>query len=65
MPVARPADLVLLELYAGGPQDAWDIHRLLDLDGEIAAEVDQRLSALPEDCARLWHRLLAERTGMR
>src|SRR5438552_7153180 len=27
--VARAADLILLKLYAGGPQDAWDIEQLL------------------------------------
>ena len=29
LPVVRAADLILLKLYAGGPQDAWDIQQLL------------------------------------
>ena len=29
VPVARRADLILLTLYTGGPQDAWDIEQLL------------------------------------
>ncbi len=61
--VVRAADLVLLKLYAGGPQDAWDIDQLLDLDRDIAAEVEARLEDLPEDCARMWLRIVTE--GMR
>jgi hypothetical protein len=60
LPVVRAADLLLLKLYAGGPQDAWDIDQLLDLDGGMAAEVEERLGALPEDCTRLWRRILSE-----
>jgi hypothetical protein len=63
LPVVRPSDLVLLKLFAGGPQDAWDIHRLLDLESGIAAEVEPSLPGLPEDCARLWRHLLAERAA--
>ncbi len=29
VPVVRAVDLILLKLYAGGPQDAWDIQQLL------------------------------------
>jgi hypothetical protein len=59
--VARPADLVLLKLYAGGSQDRWDIEQVLALpDGaEIGQEVERRLAALPARCAALWNRLRA------
>jgi hypothetical protein len=56
VPVAQAADLALLKLFAGGPQDLWDIAQLLSGDdaGAIAADVEGRLSSLPADCARLW-----------
>jgi hypothetical protein len=56
VPVAQAADLVLLKLFAGGPQDLWDIAQLLGGDERrtIARDVEARLSALPADCARLW-----------
>ena len=64
VPVARPADLVLLKLYAGGPQDAWDIAQLLDLpDGHaLIEEVERRLPDLPPECRPLWARIRATET---
>jgi len=60
VPVATPADLVLLKLYAGGPQDAWDILQLLEAVDRAAlvAEVEAEVAALPEDSRRLWARLV-------
>ena len=60
VPVATPADLVLLKLYAGGPQDAWDILQLLEAVDRAAlvAEVEAALPDLPEDSRRLWARLV-------
>lgn len=58
-PVIAAADLVLLKLYAGGPQDAWDIQQLLavsDRDGLIG-EVERDLADLPSGSAELWRRL--------
>lgn len=63
LPVARAADLVLLKLYAGGPQDAWDIDRLLDRHPSVVAEVESRLAELSADCVPLWRRILADRAG--
>jgi hypothetical protein len=59
--VAQVADLVLLKLYAGGPQDAWDIHQLLAVEDrvELVAAVDRELYELPEECQALWRRVLA------
>lgn len=61
VPVARPADLILLKLYAGGPQDAWDVQQLLAAGDQTALgrEVEDRLAALPPASARLWQRIRA------
>ena len=63
VPAVTAADLVLLKLYAGGPQDAWDIDQLLDAEHSLASEVETRLAALPADCAALWRRILEQRSG--
>ena len=60
LPVPRAADLILLKLYAGGAQDAWDIAQLLageDLE-PLIAEVEVRLDDLPADARLLWSRIL-------
>jgi len=61
--VVEAVDLVLLKLFAGGPQDAWDLDQLLDVDEAIAPQVEARLPDLPEDCRGLWARILAQRVG--
>jgi hypothetical protein len=55
-PVVEPRDLVLLKLYAGGPQDLWDVRQLLALPNapELAAEVEADLVGLPRELARRW-----------
>lgn len=63
VPVARPAGLVLLKLYAGGPKDAWDIRALLevlDRAADVEAEVERVVLRLPADSGRLWSRLRGE-----
>jgi hypothetical protein len=62
-PVAGVADLILLKLYAAGPQDAWDIVQLLEVADRAAlvAEVEAGLPALPEDARRLWARVVESR----
>ncbi len=59
VPVAGRADLILLKLYAGGPQDAWDIAQLLagGAHPTIVSEVEGRLQHLPSDCRILWQRI--------
>ncbi len=59
VPVAAPADLILLKLYAGGPQDAWDIEQLLGGPerAAVTAEVEAVLDALPAEGRRLWARI--------
>lgn len=64
LPVARLADLILLKLFAGGPQDAWDIGRLLESSSSsssVVAEVESHISELPSDAQELWSRIRAER----
>jgi hypothetical protein len=65
LPVATAPDLVLLKLYAGGPQDAWDIDQLLDVDASIAAAVEQQIDALPRDAGELWRRIRELRSERR
>jgi hypothetical protein len=60
VPVVQARDLVLLKLYAGGPQDAWDIQRLLAASESNAAlreEVDADVGVLPRRCIDLWKQL--------
>jgi predicted nucleotidyltransferase len=60
--LVQAADLVLLKLYAGGPQDAADV-RLILLAGDrdaIRVEVDARVTALPPESVALWRSIVAE-----
>jgi hypothetical protein len=59
--VATVADLVLLKLYAAGPQDRWDIQQLLTLGDrpELEQTVGDLLLGLPEASQRLWQELTA------
>lgn len=59
VPVVTIADLVVLKLYAGGSQDAWDIEQLLAAGDEdlIRAAVDPIVAELPLDARTLWNRL--------
>jgi predicted nucleotidyltransferase len=59
VPIVRRADLVLLKLYAGGPQDASDIRQLLDFPDRAAtiATIDGAIGQLPGDAQALWRRL--------
>lgn len=60
LPVIGPADLILLKLYAGGLQDAWDVQQLLEgPDREaLIAEVESRLPDLSKEAHVLWRRIL-------
>ena len=62
--VARPAGLVLLKLYAGGPKDAWDVRSLLESHeraDDIKSEVRRSVSRLPAECGKLWKRILEDK----
>jgi hypothetical protein len=58
LPVVKPADLILLKLYAGGSQDRWDIEQLLALHSPGLVEaVDERIGVLPAQSRALWDAL--------
>lgn len=60
LPVVAAADLVLLKLFAAGPQDAWDLEQLLaGADASVAEEVERHLGGLPQESRDLWRRLSA------
>ncbi len=62
VPVARASDLILLKLYAGGSQDAWDIEQLLatdERDGLVAA-VNAEIGLLPHHAQQRWQRILGD-----
>ena len=60
--VVRAADLVLLKLYAGGLQDAWDVQQLLarPLREDLVREVESRLAELPARSGNLWKKILQD-----
>ena len=56
------ADLILLKLYAGGPQNLLDARLLLaaattDSTSRIRGDVENRLTALPAQARVLWESL--------
>jgi hypothetical protein len=62
VPVVDAVGLVLLKLYAGGPQDRWDIEQVLALAADrekLQTDLDERVADLPSRCRRLWNRILA------
>jgi len=65
LPILRAADLILLKLYAGGPQDRWDIAQLLAAGdhGALVEEVELRLPDLPSEASALWKSLRSAAPG--
>jgi predicted nucleotidyltransferase len=65
LPVARLDDLILLKLYAGGPQDAWDIAELLAAAGDpqVVQQVEERIDQLPREARALWARIVGTSTA--
>lgn len=61
IPVPRASDLILLKLFAGGPQDLADVRALLEGPDreQIVAEVRTHLPALPEECSRSFEEQVA------
>jgi hypothetical protein len=58
LPVVALSDLVLLKLFAAGPQDAWDLEQLLSgAEASVAEEVERRIDGLPRESRELWRRL--------
>jgi hypothetical protein len=59
LPAVTRADLVLLKLFAGGPQDLLDIEFLLAADtGGLKTEVEQRLEGRRGVLVETWKRVL-------
>lgn len=59
LPVVDRADLVLLKLFAGGPQDLLDINLLLTAHaGELRATVVARLREAPRAVGTRWRELV-------
>ena len=63
VPVASVPDLVLLKLYAGGPQDLWDIEQLLAAGDRatLVAQIETAIGVLPAEAQRLWARIVRPR----
>jgi hypothetical protein len=61
IPVVTAPHLILLKLYAGGPQDAWDIQQLLATEEgpRLVEEVERDLPRLPPEPRAFWKRILA------
>ena len=61
IPVVDVTGLILLKLYAGGSQDAWDVEQLLASTDRAAAvtTVDALIHELPHGAQTLWQRLRA------
>ena len=59
IPIVGAADLILLKLFAGGSQDAWDIDQLLSVGDRSAlvADVESRVGDLPVEAGVLWVRI--------
>lgn len=60
LPVVRGEDLLLLKLFAGGPQDAWDVKQALagPQRAQLIAAVERDLGDLPARARRLWKQVL-------
>ena len=59
VPVVGAADLILLKLFAGGPQDLWDVQQLLATPSRdaLVAEVESRVDELPTVCRAQWRKV--------
>jgi hypothetical protein len=61
LPVVTACDLILLKLYAGGPQDLWDVRELLQLpDADaLALDVTRDVADLSPAMRALWAEVCA------
>ena len=63
IPVVEAADLILLKLAAGGPQDLLDVRLMLEGDpGTWRATVAERVAEAPREVRESWERLSSERS---
>jgi hypothetical protein len=63
-PVATAHDLILLKLYAGSPQDRWDVTRLLATapTPDLARSVEADLGELPRESREVWRSIVEPAT---
>jgi hypothetical protein len=63
VPVVTRGDVIVLKLFAGGPQDAWDVEQLLAAGNRpaIVRHVESILPELPPPARRLWARIVRPR----
>lgn len=60
LPFVDRADLVLLKLFAAGPQDLLDVRLLLEADhGNLHRTVEERLPSVPASIRTAWKNLLS------
>lgn len=58
LPVANSVDLILLKLYAAGPQDLLDVELLLAGHGpELRKSVEDQLEGLPASLQKIWEKI--------
>jgi hypothetical protein len=58
LPLVDRADLVLLKLFAAGPQDLLDVQLLLEADeGDLRRNVEERLPSAPASVGAAWRKL--------
>ncbi len=59
LPVVGKVDLILLKLYAGGPQDLWDIRQLLDCENSetLRLEIESALREAPPSLQTAWSKV--------
>jgi hypothetical protein len=60
--VVDQADLILLKLFAGGPQGRLDVRLLLAAaDDDLPREIERRLPDVPPEIGRVWRRVRRKR----
>lgn len=57
IPIVDRADLILLKLLAGGPQDLIDVELLVASEPSVRREVEARLATVPPAVTESWRRL--------
>jgi hypothetical protein len=61
VPLVDVPGLILLKLFAGSPQDAWDVEQLLTASDRTAviSAVNAAIDELPSEARQLWARVAA------
>ena len=60
LPIVDRADLVLLKLYAAGPQDLLDVRLLIEMDAvTLRQTVEERVAEAPRSVSLRWRRMMS------